>query len=168
MERVVLMTEDRRFAGDVLGAVVVEIANRQEALPVNENRLRDAIRAVLIGEGVQRGNVSVAVVDDRTIQDLNRRFLNHDRPTDVLSFILERGDGFVEGEIIIGGETTVETAVRFGWSPADELMLYAIHGSLHLVGYDDQSADARTKMRARERFHLKRFGLFPRYEESQP
>jgi probable rRNA maturation factor len=43
--------------------------------------------------------------------------------------------------------------------------LYAIHGTLHLLGYDDHSDDDRAKMRARERHYLAQFGLLPRYEE---
>jgi probable rRNA maturation factor len=148
--------------------LIVEIANRQEMLPVEENRLRAGICAVLAGEGIQRANISVAIVDDYEIHELNRRFLNHDYATDVLSFALEQAEGFVEGEIIISADTATEFANRFGWAPADELLLYAVHGTLHLVGYDDQTAQAQNEMRERETVYLSQFGLRPRYEERGP
>jgi probable rRNA maturation factor len=149
-------------------SIVVEIANRQSQQLVDENRLCEGIRAVLTGEGIQRANISLAVVDDPTIQEINCRFLNHDRPTDVLSFVLEQGAGFVEGEIIASAETAAHAAGRFGWTQADELLLYVIHGALHLVGHDDHSAVAQKTMREREIFYLNQFELCPRYEERQP
>jgi probable rRNA maturation factor len=151
-------------AGDT--SVLVEIANRQELRPVDEARLSEAVHAVFVGENVQRANVSLVFVDDAAIHELNRRFLNHDEPTDVLSFVLEQGTGFVEGEIIVSVETAQQAAQRFGWNADDELLLYVIHGALHLVGYDDQSAADQTAMRERERLYLQPFGLNPRYEES--
>jgi probable rRNA maturation factor len=146
---------------------VIELANQSLRL-TDEKRLREGIRTVLMGEGLQGANISLAVVDDSTIQEINRRFLNHDRPTDVLSFTLQQGAGFVEGEIIVSADTAAQSADRFGWTPDDELLLYAIHGALHLVGYDDQSAVNQTAMRQREIFYLNQFGLSPRYEERKP
>jgi probable rRNA maturation factor len=135
---------------------------------VNEAQLRQGICAVLMGEGFRRAHISLAIVDDLAIHELNRRFLKHDRPTDVLSFVLEQDNGFVEGEIIASAETAACVAKQFDWKPDDELLLYAIHGALHLAGYDDQSAAAKRTMRQRERFYLQQFGLNPRYEERSP
>jgi probable rRNA maturation factor len=145
--------------------LIVEIVNRQEVLPADENRLREGICAVLAGEGIERANISVAIVDDREIHDLNRRYLNHDYPTDVLSFVLEQAESLVEGEIVISADTATQIASRFGWDSADELLLYAVHGTLHLVGYDDQTVQGQNEMRERETFYLSQFGLCPRYEE---
>jgi len=108
--------------------------------------------------------ISVAVVDDPTIEQLNRRYLSHDGPTDVLSFVLERSAERLEGEVVVSGDTAGRTAPRFAWSAADELLLYVIHGTLHLVGFDDRTPDDRAAMQARERACLGRFGLEPRYE----
>ena len=91
--------------------------------------------------------ISVAVVDDATIAVLNRQFLRHEGPTDVLSFLLEQDEDGLEGEVVVSAETARRTAPRFGWSEGEELLLYVIHGTLHLAGYDDakpreQRADA--------------------------
>jgi probable rRNA maturation factor len=84
--------------------------------------------------------------------------LNHDYPTDVLSFLLERNDNRLEGEIIVSADTALSAAPRYGWSAGDELLLYVIHGALHLVGYDDQTPEAQAEMRRHEAAILARFG----------
>ena len=144
----------------------VEVSNRQTTVAVDAGRLSDAIRGVLCEAGVRHGSVSLAVVDDPEIHRLNRRHLNHDYPTDVLSFLLEKGDDRLEGEIIISADTAAAAAARFGWTTEDELLLYAIHGALHLVGYDDQDPAGQAEMRSQEAAALSRFGLSPRYEEN--
>ena len=116
----------------------VDVANEQPRFEVDRPRLCAAIEMVLRAEGFSTATISLAIVDDATIQSLNRRWLSHDYPTDVLSFVLEQGPDGLDGEIIVSGDTAAAAAARFGWSADDELLLYVIHGTLHLVGYDDQ------------------------------
>ena len=142
----------------------ITVTNRQSTLAIERRQLGGAVRGVLHEAGVRRGSVSLALVDDPTIHDLNRRFLKHDYPTDVLSFLLEQADGYLEGELIVSADTAACRAAQFGWTAAAELLLYVIHGALHLVGYDDQTPRQRTAMRARERDHLRRLGLEVRYD----
>lgn len=141
--------------------VEIDIAHRRGKL--DSKRLRAAVQAVLAGEGIGRANISLAVVDDPTIHELNRRYLGHDEPTDVISFLLDRTDGIVDGQIVVSADTAAATAKRFGWSSASELLLYVVHGTLHLVGFDDQTPQAKRMMRARERRYLAPFGLLPQY-----
>ncbi|MFH1923556.1 MAG: rRNA maturation RNase YbeY [Planctomycetota bacterium] len=145
--------------------IAIEVTNEQTSLPVDENRLSSAVRMILDDASIPEAQISLAVLDDPTIHRLNREFLNHDEATDVLSFVLERSERFLEGEIVVSADTARRAASRFGWTPADELLLYVIHGVLHLVGLDDRTPDQRTAMRNREREYLARFGLQPRYEE---
>lgn len=146
--------------------ITIDIASEQSNHPVNESRLRTAVTSVLDNEGIASATISIAVVDDDTIHDLNRRYLNHDYATDVLSFVLDQNDEGLGGEIVISADTAAESATRFGWSAEDEMLLYVIHGSLHLVGYDDRSPDEKQTMRERETHYLKQFGLAPHYVES--
>lgn len=120
---------------------------------------------ILEDEAVERAEISLAVVDDATIRRLNGEYLGRDETTDVLSFLLERDEGSLEGEVIVSAETARSTAPRFGWTADDELLLYVIHGILHLVGYDDATAGQRARMRRREAAYLARFGLRGRWEE---
>ena len=134
--------------------ITVEINDRQTHHGIQLQELQDAVRAVLLGEGVRTATVSVAVVDDPTILDLNRRYLQHDYPTDVLSFVLERGDGCLDGEVIVSAETAGRECHGYGWAVQEELMLYTVHGSLHLVGFDDQSPCQAERMRVKEQSYL--------------
>lgn len=129
----------------------VTLTNRQTTLKLDRRKLIAAVRLALGQAEIRGGSVSVAVVDDPTIHELNRRFLRHDYPTDVLSFLLEQSPGCVEGEIIVSADTARERAAEFGCTPHEELLLYVVHGALHLLGYDDHTVRDRRVMRAKER-----------------
>ena len=103
--------------------------------------------------------VSIAVVDDPTIHGLNVQYLGHDYPTDVLSFVLEESTDRVEGELVVSADTAMRESQEAGWSPQDELLLYVIHGSLHLVGYDDHEPTDQIEMYAAEAHYLQRMGI---------
>jgi len=136
----------------------VPIANRQRLLCVDRRRLRRAVRTVLRDEGVAEGEISLAIVDDRAIREVNRRYLGHDEPTDVLSFVLERTGGRLEGEVIASAERAQAVASHYGNSPGEELLLYVIHGTLHLVGYRDDTRPRRAAMTRRQRAYATRLG----------
>lgn len=143
----------------------IDFRNEQSTLPIDPALLRKAVETVLKGEGIEAAEISLAVIDDPAMHVLNRKYLNHDEPTDVLSFVLEEHPGCVEGEVIVSADTAAATSRRFGWSADNELLLYVIHGTLHLVGYDDLNPEAQAEMRGRERAYLGQFGLSPRYAE---
>ncbi|MEO8493800.1 MAG: rRNA maturation RNase YbeY [Planctomycetota bacterium] len=148
--------------------IQVEIANEQSKHAFDADLLQQAVRIVLDGESVDRADVSVAIVDDATIQGLNRKYLQHDYATDVLSFLLSQPGEPLEGEIIVSADTAAREAIRFGWNKEDELLLYLIHGTLHLIGHHDASDPERAAMRSKERQYLARLGRHPNYEERSP
>jgi probable rRNA maturation factor len=168
----------------------IDIANNQSLLEVDEEQLRDVITKTLSAEQAIGAEVSVALVDDATIHELNKRHLQHDYPTDVISFLFDceqvdaketrffqktgfleqrdnsmhtpRGRGKrIDGEIVVSAETALDRADECGFSPAQELMLYVVHGLLHLLGYDDTSDTEVELMRARERAILQLCGISP-------
>ncbi len=94
---------------------------------------------------------SISIVDDSTIHRLNREHLDHDWPTDVISFVFESENGNIDGEIIASIDTASRLAQQAAWPTADELLLYIIHGLLHLAGLDDIKSDDRQQMRQYER-----------------
>lgn len=132
----------------------IEINNAQTGVSLCEARIRRAISLVLHGEHVPRAELSVAIVDDPTIHDLNRRFLQHDYPTDVITFPLEDSPEALEGEIILSADTAMRESAEQGWPVEQEIALYAIHGTLHLTGYDDHTEHEIAAMRAKETFYL--------------
>ena len=142
----------------------VQIADQQAILKAPTRRLIEAVRRVFSEADISHATISLAIVDDATIRPLNARHLGHDYATDVLSFLLEESPERIEGEIIVSAETAARAAEEYGWQPADELLLYVIHGALHLAGYDDQDPEHQAAMREQERHHLAHFGLTPHYK----
>ncbi len=145
--------------------IEVELSDQQTAIAADAAPLTGMVRRVLQGEEIRSAVISIALVDDDTIHRLNRQYLGHDYATDVLSFPLEQTDGYVEGESVVSTETAARQAEQYGWLPADELLLYIVHGTLHLAGYDDAAEGQRREMRGRETEYLGQVGLKPRYDE---
>jgi probable rRNA maturation factor len=127
---------------------VITIANRQ-AIAVDLARIRRTLRTALRALGVWDHELSLTLVDDRTIRALNRRYRGVGRRTDVLAFPLA-GPAAVLGEAIISVETARRQAGACGHALDDELDLLCCHACLHLVGYDDRAPREARLMHARE------------------
>jgi probable rRNA maturation factor len=137
----------------------VSIASPQDVVAIDRGRMRQTAKTVLEGEEVHDAEVSLAFVDNATIQQLNKRYLQHDEPTDVLSFPLsEPNASRLAGELVIGAEVARSEAERRGHPVEAELALYVIHGLLHLCGYDDETADGAAAMRQHEQRYLQLLG----------
>lgn len=138
----------------------ISVATPQEIVTVDRGRMREIVRQVLEAEHVADYEISLAFVDNPTIQMLNKRYLDHDEPTDVLSFPLSDPKAKkLTGELVLGVEVAREQATERGHDVKVELALYVIHGLLHLCGYDDRAPASAAAMRQRERFHLTLLGL---------
>jgi probable rRNA maturation factor len=138
----------------------ISIATPQELVPVDRTRMREVARTVLEGEGVADAEISLAFVDNPTIHRLNRRYLQHDEPTDVLSFPLSEPNAKkLAGELVIGAEVAQAQATEHGHDLQAELALYVIHGLLHLCGHNDGEPDDAARMREKERHYLDQLGL---------
>jgi probable rRNA maturation factor len=137
----------------------VSIASPQEAVAIDRRRMREVVQTVLAGEDIADAEISLAFVDNPTIHTLNKRYLQHDEPTDVLSFPLSGGKGRLAGELVIGAEVALTQAASRGHDVQVELALYVIHGLLHLCGYDDHDEADVEAMRQRERHYLQLLGL---------
>lgn len=147
--------------------LTVETCN-QQAKSVDEETLATVARQILADHGVTQGEMSIAIVDDPAIRKLNKQYLNHDYETDVISFVLDEDEsvGRLDGQLIVSTDTAAREAVEANWSFEAELMLYVVHGTLHLVGYDDKDPAAVPEMRSAEAEYMSRFG-FPILETSQ-
>lgn len=129
----------------------VEISSTQSHVAVDTVALRALAAHVLRCEGIARAEVSVGLVDDAAIAPINWRYLNHQGPTDVITFPLSPPDSDeLAGEIVISAETAAREAAARGLDPADELRLYLVHGLLHLCGLDDRDENDRRRMHARQ------------------
>lgn len=153
------MTRDPIARNQHSGEFEIALSNEQSRHSVDEERLCEAVRSVLRDSRFASATVSIAVVDDASIHELNRRYLNHDWPTDVLSFVLDDHDDYLEGEVVISADIAARAAAEAGWSAAAEQLLYVIHGALHLVGYRDKSPSEAQRIRTAEAKYLRQFGF---------
>jgi probable rRNA maturation factor len=140
----------------------IELTNRQSRWPVDVAALVRAAERVLAAEGPADCQMHLAVVDDAEIHQINREFLAHDEPTDVITFVLEQDERRLEGEIVISADTAARLAAEVGWPLEHELTLYALHGALHLVGHDDLDPESAQVMRGKEAQYLQQLGIDPR------
>jgi probable rRNA maturation factor len=140
--------------------LAIEVSNTQNHLPLDPAELVRLARRVLHAQGVTRAAISLAVVDDPTLHRINRLYLQHDWPTDVVTFPLsDPDDPVLAAEIVLSAEMAATTAREHHADPHHELALYLVHGLLHLCGYDDLQPDDRARMRARESEILHSLGL---------
>lgn len=127
--------------------------------PVAPARVEAAVRHVLRAEGVRAAEVSVALVGDGEITGLNADYLSHEGPTDVIAFALhEEGDPPL-GDVYVGVEQALRQAAEYGATPAEEVLRLAVHGTLHVLGYDHPEGADRTgsEMFVRQEELLKSF-----------
>jgi probable rRNA maturation factor len=135
---------------------VVLISSSQRAVRVDRARLARLLRFVARKEGFRLGQIDLAVVGKDEITSHNRRWLRHAGATDVLSFDLSEGGG-LSGQLIVCGDVAAEQAHLRGLPAQEELMLYVVHGLLHLCDYDDQTVRGAARMHAREEELLREF-----------
>lgn len=108
-----------------------------------------AVRSVLRAESVQTGRVTVIGISDPVCRRMNLRFLGHDYTTDVICFPLGTA-GTLEGEVYVNLDRAKVQARVYGVTPGHEAARLVIHGTLHLVGYDDRTPAKARRMRRRE------------------
>ena len=149
--------DKRSFADEMEIAVEVQVAPAF-AGAVSEERLQQTAEAVLRHEA-RPGQMTVVLTDDVGIQQLNHDFLGIDAPTDVLSFSAqEESSPFVGspeasgylGDVIISYPQAVAQAEELGHPVGREVDLLAVHGTLHLLGYDHVTDEERAAMWARQ------------------
>ena len=138
------------------------VRNLQKKISIRPHTIRRTLRKVLESLGIAGAQLSVVLVGEGRMRTLNRRYLGHDYVTDVLTFNLSdhashlagrrpENKEILIGEIIICPAVAYRNARRNGVVPADEIMLYAVHGVLHLLGYDDRRPqDARRMQKKQE------------------
>lgn len=127
----------------------VSLINRSRSRP-SSRTISAAVKEILNREAAGKSEVSVLLCDDAEIRDLNLRYRKKDRPTDVLSFSLEEGptpEGYtLLGDVVISLETAKRQAEKHGHPLITETVLLAVHGTLHLLGYDDDTEENTQRM----------------------
>ena len=156
-------------------AITVRIANHFRDIEISAPEIKKLIQAVCARFGsavppATRYEISLAIVDDKHIRELNEQFLGRNAATDCLSFDLSDQDASDAGvpnvrvlEIVVNGQMAARQAGRRGRWCGAELALYVTHGLLHQLGFDDASDDAARKMHQAEDEILQQLGYGPVY-----
>ncbi|MGE0434265.1 MAG: rRNA maturation RNase YbeY [Planctomycetota bacterium] len=128
---------------------------------VDEETVRLLLQRVLADHGRTTGQLLVAIVGDEAMHELNRTHLDHDYTTDVLSFNYgpdvdpdDRTIDTIDGEVIVNADHACRSGPEHDLDPAIELLLYCVHGTLHILGYDDGDDESRAVMEARQSGYL--------------
>ena len=143
----------------------IEISDQQQH-PLDCGNCIDVSRMILDDYSFDESEISIAFIDDPTIQELNKQYLNHDYATDVISFVLEESETSLTGQLLVSTDTAIKIGEQIGVPMQHEVLLYVIHGMLHLVGFDDTDPESAEKMRAAEADYLSRFGIEHHWEPS--
>ncbi len=132
------------------------IRNRQSIARVDIPSLRRAARLILKHLGHPKDEISILLVDDREIREMNRVYLKRNRPTNVIAFPMREGPfrrlhPEVLGDVVLSVETASRDAGKEGLPLEDALLILLIHGILHLLGYDHEGPRAQSlRMRVKE------------------
>jgi probable rRNA maturation factor len=131
------------------------LLDNQTNITINLESLENIVNFL----NVSNKDIELLIVDDKTIQELNKNFRAKNKPTDVLSFPLEENKYAPIGSIVISSQTAQKAAEKFGHSLEEEITLLFIHGLLHLLGFDHETDNG--EMRAKEQEIIKKFNLPP-------
>ncbi len=121
--------------------------------PENKRKTGQWLKEVIITEGKQPGELRYVFVSDEKILEINKRFLQHDYYTDIITFDDSEGDT-ISGEMYIGIETVRSNAEDYRTDFRNELLRVMVHGVLHLCGYDDKTEKEQRQMRTAETKYL--------------
>ena len=136
----------------------IQIENKQTKIKIDRRKIRITVRTLLNIMDCANRELSISFVDDKTIQQLNKNYLQKDNSTNVLSFSLQEGEyGNINpdilGDIIISAETALRDAAIGDLSLSEEIDFLIIHGLLHLLGFNHENTTKvqTTKMRVKEK-----------------
>lgn len=129
--------------------IAIAISSSVRRLLVSRARVSEAAVATLKAERVKDAMLSVTFVGRAAMSELNRRYMRHHGPTDVISFGLKRSGkgGAVIGDIYICPEIARDNAKRQGVPIAEEVLRLVVHGTLHVLGHDHPTGASRTASR---------------------
>jgi rRNA maturation RNase YbeY len=140
--------------------VTFSYADRVLTLAGKRNLKRFIANVLLVREGKMLGQLNYVFCSDEYLLDLNKRFLNHDYYTDIITFDLSSpGEAALVGEVYISVDRVRENANALGVPFDNEMKRVIFHGVLHLCGYTDKGQSAIRQMRAKENEYLVLTGL---------
>ena len=144
--------------------IIIQITQNFNGINISPHKIKKLAKAVcnrFAGDESQdtKHEISIAIVDDDEIRELNRQFLNSNAATDCLSFDLSDGEKEPKiFDLVVNGEMAVRQANLRGHSSEAELALYITHGLLHNLGFSDSTKNQARKIHDAEDEILQEFG----------
>ena len=136
----------------------IDIQDLQSIIKIDKDRIVRCAEQVLKAMSEEEAELSLVLVNDMYIRNLNWKYRRRDFATDVLAFPMRdsrRLSGSILGDVVISVETAKREARKRKKDFQEELDFYFVHGILHLLGYDDEKPRARKKMKLKEQEILK-------------
>jgi probable rRNA maturation factor len=136
----------------------IDIQNLQSVAKIDKNKIIECADHVLKAMGENDAELSLVLVNDMYISNLNWKYRQNASATDVLAFPMRdsrRLSGTTLGDVVISVETAKREAAKRKKDLQEELDLYFVHGILHLLGYDDEKIRKRKKMKDKEKELMK-------------
>jgi probable rRNA maturation factor len=132
-----------RSAATRTSAVGVDVARDDVTVAISETRVREIVQFVCRRLKVPRALISVTFLPNRAMARMNRDYLDHRGPTDIITFQLDATDGVIMGDMYIAPEVARENALAHGAGVREELVRLVVHGTLHVLGYTHPDGDER-------------------------
>lgn len=120
----------------------------------NESEMERKIRDLFHDYNVSLEQLQITFLDDESLLEINKEFLQHDYYTDIITFDYSDSKDKVEGELFISVERVAENALKFKENFENEIQRVILHGCLHLCGLDDQTEIEKQEMRIKENYYL--------------
>lgn len=142
--------------------IAIEQAPGLDTLPVDPETLRSLLVRVVDEQSAQQvEGITVVLGPHALIRSLNVEYLDHDYNTDVLAFNLSEQSNVLEGEVYVDVDTARERHAEFDTSVQAEVVRYAVHGVLHLIGHTDKTEAGQAAMRQLEDQYVQAFTATP-------
>jgi len=122
--------------------------------PLQEEELQQISDRLLAEHAVPQSEIRIICLSRDELRDMKREYFAEDAYTDVISFPMDRSEDLLEGEIYISPKDIARNARKFGTSYRNECARIVIHGILHLLGYDDLTAEDKDEMTRMEDKYL--------------
>ena len=116
-------------------------------------KIKEWLNAIAFEENNKIENLNFLIVDDKRMIHFNKTYLNHNYPTDIITFNTSENKK-ISGDVIISLERVEENAKEYKVELEEELWRVMAHGLLHLLGYNDKSKEEKEKMRKKENYYL--------------
>ena len=123
----------------------------------NRNKLKHYLKNILEKEGKKLGYLNYIFCSDEFLLEINRRYLQHNYYTDIITFDLSDNSNSIQAEIYISSDRIKDNSRRLGITIKSEIHRVIFHGVLHLCGYKDKKKEEKKQMRAKEDYYLKNY-----------